>query len=184
MASAKKTPKSTGVLLLHSTDNTALFYSLTRQRKLCSHLKFAIKNQDQILIPFVGWEVCLYKNNKSTIHQGTEGQIPVLPVDIIRVWQQVIKTKPAVPISMHKHDIERFPGKCNKNASRDTALPYFFNMIKILGLGSGFAKTHHSLVHKGIISLQWALHHSTNTISHVALYSASNAKTSHITAMY
>lgn len=56
--------------------------------------------QDQILIPFVGWEVYLYKKNRFTIHRGTEGQISVLPVDTIRVWQKAIKTEPAVQISI------------------------------------------------------------------------------------
>lgn len=184
MVSAKKTPKSTGVLLFHATGNTLGFFcSLTRHIK-CSHLKLAIKNQDQILIPFVGWETYLYKNNRFTIHQGTECKIPVLPVDTIRVWQKVIKTEPGVQISIHKHDIQRFPRKCNKIASRATELPYFFNIRKIWGLASGIARTHHSLVYKGIINLQWALHHSTNTISHIVLCSASNAKPSHITAIY
>lgn len=38
-------------------------------------------------------------------------------------------------------------------------------------------------MYKGIINLQWALHHPTNTISHVILCSASNAKPSHVTAI-
>lgn len=50
------------------------------------------------------------------MHQGTEGQIHVLPVDSIRVWQKVIKTEPTVQISTHKHDIQRCFRRCNKIA--------------------------------------------------------------------
>lgn len=55
MVSAKKTPKSTGVLLFNTTDNTlGSFSSLTKQVSNENIILYAIKNQDKILIPFVG----------------------------------------------------------------------------------------------------------------------------------
>lgn len=65
MVSAKKTPKSTGVLLFNTTDNTlGSFSSLTKQVSNENIILYAIKNQDKILIPFVGWEVYLYKKEQ------------------------------------------------------------------------------------------------------------------------
>lgn len=55
MVSAKKTPKSTEVLLFNTTDNTlGSFSSLTKQILNENIILYAIKNQDKILIPFVG----------------------------------------------------------------------------------------------------------------------------------